>query len=153
MNLKSYITDLIETELQDSDHFLVGIDANEAGTDLKFYIDGKQGVDIRVCSRLSRKISRTLDEEEYDDVPFRFEISSPGAERPLVDIRQYHQHIGRDLLLELSDEEEVEGELLRVLDDAIELSVQVSKNKKEDRVIDRENIKKSTVKISFKSKK
>ncbi len=153
MAIKDLITRIINKELEETDSFLVGIDTNQAETDLKFFIDGAEGVSIQLCTKLSRKISGILDEEYTEDTPIRYEISSPGADQPLVDIRQYPQHLGRDFQLILADEELVEGELIAVGDSDITLSVNVSKHKKEERVILLENIIKSTVKISFKRKK
>ena len=94
MNVKELISKIIEEELVSTDCFLVGVDVNQAETDLKFFIDGTEGVSVQVCTKLSRKISRILDEEYLDDQPIRYEISSPGVDQPLVDKRQYHQHIG-----------------------------------------------------------
>lgn len=153
MSVKELITKIITEELDSTDHFLVGVDVNQAETDLKFYIDGTEGVSVQVCTRLSRKISRILDEEYLDDQPIRYEISSPGVDQPLVDKRQYPQHIGRDLLIDCTDENTVEGELLEVKLEALVLKVAVSKHKKEEQEILFEDIKTSIVKISFKPRK
>jgi ribosome maturation factor RimP len=153
LDLKHFISNIIEEELTETDHFLVSIESNETGTSFKFFIDGNNGVDIQVCGRLSRKISRLLDEEEYDDTPIRYEISSPGADRPLVDSRQYPQHVGRDLEVSLNDETIIDGELTEVDKEGITLSIEVSKHSKEVKKIMFNDINKSTVKISFKRKK
>jgi len=153
LSVKQLISKIIEEELTGSDCFLVGVNVNQAETDLKFYIDGKEGVSVQVCSRLSRKISRILDEEYLDDEPIRYEISSPGVDQPLVDKRQYHQHIGRDLVVTLEDENNVEGELIEVHENSIAISVAISKHKKEQQTILFENINNSTVQVSFKRKK
>lgn len=153
MSVKQIISRIIEEELKDSDCFLVGINVNQAETNLKFYIDGKEGVSVQLCSRLSRKISRILDEEYLDDEPIRYEISSPGVDEPLVDIRQYSQHIGRDLMINLKDDNTLEGELIEVNDNNLLVSVPISKHKKEEQTILFENINNSTVIVSFKRKK
>jgi ribosome maturation factor RimP len=153
LTIKDLITRIIKEELEKTDTFLVGVDTNQAETDLKFFIDGTEGVSIQLCTKLSRKISGILDEEYTEETPIRYEISSPGVDQPLVDIRQYPQHVGRDFIITLSEEEVLEGELVAVGDDDITLSVLVSKHKKDERVILLENIIKSTVKISFKRKK
>ncbi len=153
MSVKELITKIIEEELTSTDCFLVSVDTNQLETDLRFYIDGLEGVSVKTCTRLSKKISRILDEEYLDDQPIRYEISSPGVDRPLEDKRQYPQHVCRDLEVACVDETSYEGELLEVLEDGIKLSVVVSKHKKEEQVILFENIKNSTVKISFKPRK
>jgi len=110
LSIKQLITNIIQEDLEDTDCFLVDVDVNQAETDLRFFIDGKNGVGIQTCSRLSRKVSRVLDEEYMDETPIRYQISSPGAERPLIDKRQYEQHTGRDLEITLSDESTLIGE-------------------------------------------
>lgn len=152
MNVKELITGIIKEELESTDCFLVGVDTNQAETDLKFFIDGKEGVSVQVCTRLSRKISRILDEEYLDDQPIRYEISSPGVDQPLIDKRQYEQHVGRDLEVMTADDIVIEGELISLSDAEITLSI-ASKHKKEERVISFENIKSSIVKVSFKPRK
>ncbi|MBL6730910.1 MAG: hypothetical protein ISP74_08360 [Bacteroidia bacterium] len=153
MGVKELITGIIEEELKETDSFLVGVDSNQAETSIRFFIDGIDGVSIQLCSQLSRKVSRILDEEYTDDQPIRYEISSPGAEQPLVDLRQFYKHIGRELEVELTTGEIYTGELIQILDDTIKLSVLISKHKSEEKTIVFNKINKSTVKLSFKRKK
>lgn len=153
MEVKQLITQIIEEELASTDCFLVNIRSNEAGTDLRFFIDGENGVGIQTCARLSRKVSRILDEEYDDETPIRYEISSPGVDQPLLDKRQYNQHIGRELEIDLGDEKIVTGELVSIGKDSIEIEVAVSKKVKEKQTIAFDDIKNSIVVISFKRKK
>lgn len=153
MGVKELITGIIEEELKETDSFLVGVDSNQAETSIRFFIDGIDGVSIQLCSQLSRKVSRILDEEYTDDQPIRYEISSPGAEQPLVDLRQFYKHIGRELEVELTTGEIYTGEIIQILDDTIKLSVLISKHKSEEKTIVFNQINKSTVKLSFKRKK
>jgi ribosome maturation factor RimP len=153
LGVKELITGIIEEELKETDSFLVGVDSNQAETSIRFFIDGIDGVSIQMCSQLSRKVSRILDEEYTDDQPIRYEISSPGAEQPLVDLRQFYKHIGRELEVELTTGEIYTGELIQILDDTIKLSILISKHKSEEKTIVFNQINKSTVKLSFKRKK
>lgn len=152
MNVRERITEIITEDLASTDCFLVGVDTNQAETDLKFFIDGKEGVNVQVCTRLSRKISRILDEEYLDNQSLRYEISSPGVDQPLVDKRQYVQHIGRELEVCTNELNTLEGVLISLSSTGITLSI-ASKQKKEERTILFENIKSSIVKISFKPRK
>jgi|TARA_B110000879_G_C11178887_1_gene517351 ribosome maturation factor RimP len=120
---------------------------------MRFFIDGENGVGIQTCARLSRKVSRILDEEYEDETPIRYEISSPGVDEPLLDKRQYPQHIGRELEIELAEEKTINGELLSVGEESIEIEVSVSKHKKEKQTVVFDDIIKSIVIISFKRKK
>lgn len=152
MSIRQLITNIIEEDLSETNYFLVDVDVNQAETDLKFFIDGTEGVGIQICSRLSRKVSRILDEEYLDETPIRYQISSPGVSRPLVDKRQYVQHIGRDLEIECKDESLIVGELVKVTEDDLLISVNISKHKKEEQTILFENINNSKVQLSFKRK-
>ena len=153
MGVKELITGIIEEELKETDSFLVGVDSNHAETSIQLFIDGIESVSIQLCTQLSRKVSRILDEEYTDDQPIRYEISSPGAEQPLVDLRQFYKHIGRELEVELTNGKIQTGKLIQILDDTIKLSVVISKHKSEEKTIVFNQISKSTVKLSFKRKK
>jgi ribosome maturation factor RimP len=146
LRIKDLIQGVLEEELKKTDCFLVSVKSNDSDSDFKFFIDGKIG-------KLSRAVSAFLDEADTGEKAFRYEISSPGVDNPLVDKRQYYQHIGRDLAISLVDDSLVEGELIALNEEELELSVKIGKNKKEKRVVSFENIKKSTVQISFKPKK
>jgi ribosome maturation factor RimP len=153
LDVKQLITQIIEEDLTTSDCFLVNIRSNERGTDMRFFIDGQNGVGIQTCARLSRKVSRILDEEYEDETPIRYEISSPGVDEPLVDKRQYPQHIGRELEIALAEDKTSTGELISVGEDSIEIAVSISKHKKKKQTLAFDDIIKSTVIISFKRKK
>ncbi|WP_224487661.1 ribosome assembly cofactor RimP [Robertkochia flava] len=70
-------------------------------------IDGDQGVNLKDCIEVSRKVEHNLDREEED---FSLEVSSPGATEPLLHKRQYTKNIGRKLKVKLA-EETLEGNL------------------------------------------
>jgi len=118
MSKFSTIQKLIEKELEDTDCFLVDSECNSADTVMKFFIDGHSGVKIDFCAKLSRKISKHMDKENTDDLSFRFEISSPGLDKPLKDIRQFPQHLNRTILAE-KEKSQVEGKLIQVFENSI----------------------------------
>lgn len=153
LDIKHRIIEIIESELASTDCFLVNTRSNEAGTDLRFFIDGKNGVGIQTCARLSRKVSRILDEEYEEETPLRYEISSPGVDQPLLDKRQYEQHIGRDLEIAFGEAEIITGELTHINESSVEIEVPISKKINEKKTIAFDEIKTCTVQISFKQKK
>lgn len=112
------IQKLIEKELEDTDCFLVGSECNSTDTVMKFFIDGHSGVKIDFCAKLSRKISKHMDNKSTDNQSFRFEISSPGLDNPLMDIRQFPQHLNRTICAE-KDKSQIEGKLIQVLKNSI----------------------------------
>lgn len=60
------------------------------------FVDGTEGVTVDQCARVSRGISRQLDEEEdLFPGPFRLEVSSPGLDRPFGGLPDFHRNTGR----------------------------------------------------------
>ena len=101
---------------------------------------------------LSRYLSKQMDEDESldEDDYFTFEVSSPGADRPLKLPKQYFKHIGRQLEVETSDGEKLTGSLVSV--DEVKISIEAEVSKKETAIkdIDFKYIKEANVIISFK---
>ncbi|CAI8310742.1 MAG: Ribosome maturation factor RimP [Bacteroidetes bacterium MED-G17] len=127
MSKVSAIKNIIENQLVDTDCFLVDTESNSTETVIKFFIDGNAGVKIDFCAKLSRTISKELDNLGLEEDAFRFEISSPGIEKPLVDIRQFPQHINRTLRIE-QDENIIKGMLKKI--DGNNLEIKIPKSKK-----------------------
>ncbi len=155
MSLKETITQLIEEEINGSEYFIVQTQSNANESSVKVYIDGDAGVDIGYCARLSRRVSAQLDEMETEQERFRFEISSPGADNPLLLSRQYSKHLGRDLEVELNNGEKHLGKLTQLDKNTLDLEIIEDPKKKLIRTeqISFDDIRQSVVQISFKSKK
>jgi ribosome maturation factor RimP len=62
---------------------------------LRVFVDRTGGVTINECARLSRALSRALDDEEVIAVPYVLEVSSPGVHRPLRSERDFARVEGR----------------------------------------------------------
>ena len=61
---------------------------------LKVLVDAPGGADINVISKLSRAISRSLDEHDPIDGKYTLEVGSPGLERPLREPSHYATAVG-----------------------------------------------------------
>ncbi len=57
--------------------------------------DKGSGVDLSLCSAISRDISAVLDVEDFIDKKYTLEVSSPGIERPLVRSRDFIRFAGK----------------------------------------------------------
>lgn len=145
MSLTGFIRGIIEVELEGSDHFLVDVESNTPETKLTFYIDGVSGVKIGVCSKLSKKVSRAIEESEFVETKFRYEVSSPGVDRSLVDWRQYNQHIGRKLNIVLASGKAYEGVLRSANEEEVTIEMEKEKVK-----LKLKNIETAKVLVSFK---
>ncbi|WP_115462666.1 ribosome assembly cofactor RimP [Winogradskyella aurantiaca] len=85
---------------------------------VKIVIDGDKGVTVDDCIFISRAIEHNLDRDETD---FSLEVLSAGATAPLIYARQYHKHLGRTLEVKTMDDEKVEGELVSIDGEMVEL--------------------------------
>jgi len=77
----------------------------------------EDGVNLDACSRISRRLAKTIEDENLISSSYRLNVSSPGLARPLSDIRQYKKNIGRLAKIKFKNEDEYEtreGEIAEV---------------------------------------
>jgi ribosome maturation factor RimP len=89
-------------------------------SDNKIYVevDGDHGIPLKECIRISREVEHNLDREEED---FSLEVTSPDVSNPLKTKRQYKKNMNRILLVKLQDNSTIEGVLINVTEDKIDL--------------------------------
>lgn len=120
---------------------------------ISVYVDGDQGVTIDKCVKLNRALYKQIVEEGVcPDGEFALEVSSPGVDEPLLLERQYTKNIGR--VVEVTDNEGklIEGKLLGVTAEGIEIEEEKGKGKKKEVIkhqIPFSSIKSTVVKIIF----
>jgi len=148
---------LIDSELTDTSYFVVDIIGNDRSRKVQILLDGDEGVTVETCRKVSRQLSQTIDEDEFEAEPFILEVSSPGVDTPLTLARQYTKHKGRVLDVTKTDETILTARLHSSDNEQIVVEQEVkSKNKakkptyKEPVEIPFSEIKHSIVKISFK---
>ncbi|MGI9558235.1 MAG: ribosome maturation factor RimP [Thermodesulfobacteriota bacterium] len=72
------------------------VDLRLAGGNVLIFIDKPEGVNIGQCADLSREIGVLIDiDGVMGDTPYKLEVSSPGAERPLNKPADYERFCGR----------------------------------------------------------
>ena len=70
----------------------------EAGTwYLRAYIDKPDGITVDDCEAVSRKFSDILDEKDYIEDTYIFEVSSPGLGRPLKKEKEFKRSLGEEV--------------------------------------------------------
>jgi ribosome maturation factor RimP len=62
---------------------------------LRIYIDKDGGVSLDECERFSKSLGVVLDVENPIASSYTLEVSSPGMNRPLRNIKDYEMHIGK----------------------------------------------------------
>ncbi|MGB0429283.1 MAG: ribosome maturation factor RimP [Bacteroidia bacterium] len=84
--------------LEDTSCFLVEV--QEKNDRIKVILDGYNGVDIRLCSRLARHINRLAEEDETIG-EFDIEVTSAGVGADINTTNQLKSNVGR--LIKLKD--------------------------------------------------
>ena len=82
---------------------------------LRVYIDKEDGITVEDCTLLSRAFNLILDEKDYIDDAYIFEVSSPGLMRPLKKDKDFQRNLGKQIEIKLfkslDKQKEFEGEL------------------------------------------
>ncbi|MCI9137439.1 MAG: ribosome maturation factor RimP [Lachnospiraceae bacterium] len=64
---------------------------------LRAYIDKEGGITVDDCEIVSREMSGLLDEQDFIEESYIFEVSSPGLGRPLKKEKDYVRSMGKEL--------------------------------------------------------
>ena len=111
------------------------------------FVDSKSGVTTDDCADISRVIHEFFDGHEDEISDYRLDVSSPGVDRPLKYIDQFHKHVDRDFQVKYEAENGVikkKGKLLQVQEDKL-----LFRFGNEEILIPFDKIKEAKVQISF----
>src|SRR5688572_1146084 len=93
------LASMVNEEAEKYGAFVVGQSHGLQGL-FRYYVDSAQALTMQTLTDLTKAVSKRIDETDMGDSAFTFEISSPGADKPLTDIRQFGKHVGRTFDLE-----------------------------------------------------
>lgn len=144
------VQQLLEPLLDGTDIFIVNIKIKPVNN-IKVYLDADSGFSIDKSAMVNRKLYAQLEATGlFPDGNFSLEVSSPGVDEPLNQLRQYRKNLGRTLAVTNMEGLEKTGVLKEVNDDGLVLEVKVPKAK-EPLIISIPflTIKKSIVQIIF----
>lgn len=153
--LKEKVLQLLEDALDNNPKLFLIDFQMDSNNNIKIIIDGDDGVAVNDCIAVSRAIEHNIDREEFD---FALEVASSGAASPLMLPRQYKKHIDRVLEIKTNQGDTLEGTLVEVSENGIQLQWKsrepkpVGKGKvtvDKEAVISFEDIKECKVKIIF----
>ena len=68
---------------------------------LRAYIDKEGGITVDDCEAVSRRMSDLLDEQDFIEESYIFEVSSPGLGRPLKKEKDFQRSLGKDVEIRL----------------------------------------------------
>jgi ribosome maturation factor RimP len=120
---------------------------NDRNIIFQILIDGEKGLSADDCAVVSRTVDDIIYNENLISSKYVIEVSSPGADRPLQDLRQYPKHINRKFEIKYTDNNEtknLKAKLIRVEGDLL-----IFDTGKEETSVNFNNIDKAQVIISL----
>lgn len=100
-------------------------DVEHHGAMVRVLVDSDGGVDVDALARLSRSLSRVLDEQDLIDGRYTLEVSSPGLERPLRTADHFRRAAGSEVKVKTRPDfdgpRRLTGVLEAVADDGVDL--------------------------------
>lgn len=120
---KSVVEKLVEEWLEGKDYFLVDVSVTPDDR-IVVEIDHAEGVWIEDCVELSRFIESHLSREEED---YELEVGSAGIGQPFKVLRQYQNHVGKEVEVLTADGKKLRGVLSTVNEEQFEITVSVKK--------------------------
>lgn len=102
-SIQDQLTKLLEPVVLSLGCELWGVEFHAHGRQslLRIYIDKKEGISVDDCARVSRQAGSVLDVEDPIKSEYTLEVSSPGMDRPLFQLRHYEESIGERVSLRL----------------------------------------------------
>ncbi|KIZ13831.1 ribosome maturation factor RimP [Streptomyces natalensis] len=121
---------------------------------LRIVVDSDDGVQLDDCAAVSREVSQALDETDVmGGAPYTLEVTSPGADRPLTELRHYRRAVGRLIKARLSDGGELVARIMSVDEDGLDLEVPGVKGRKPtERRVAFDEIERARVELEFSRK-
>jgi ribosome maturation factor RimP len=98
------LTELLRPAVDETGKTLLGIEYISAGNNsiLRLFIDHDNGIDVDDCAEVSRQVGAVLDVEDPISSEYSLEVSSPGVDRPLFEIKHFETVIGETVNVKLS---------------------------------------------------
>lgn len=95
--LEQELTKIITKPIKNLGYKLLGIKfIHRRNSIFRIYIDSKNGITVEDCANVSQKVSNILNTKNSIYVAYRFEVSSPGFNRPLFTAAQFSEYIGKE---------------------------------------------------------
>jgi len=146
------ILNIIENFLKNTDYSLIDfiLRGERNSKVLEIFVDSRNPVLIDELSLINKKIWKELQQNELSSGIIKFNVSSPGADKPFKYLWQIPKHTGRVVEIKMFSGELITGKLLKINESNNEILIENYIEKEcRERVIKYENIKEIKVKISF----
>ena len=126
--MKNEITDIIKPTIVSMGYELWGLSVGQQNNSLKFtlYIDGKNGINIDDCVKVSNQVSHILDINDEFNAEYILEVSSPGFDRVLITQDHFEKYINEKVKMKLKwlvqNRKNIKGLITRVTSEYVVIS-------------------------------
>jgi len=124
-NMHSKIESLIEPLVQDMGYMYWGLELILGGNKptLRVFVDTEKGINVDECGEISREVGAALDVANIPEGEYTLEVSSPGLDRILFNLKQCQMVLGSEvtvaLISAIDGRRRYKGNLLEVDGDAV----------------------------------
>ncbi|MFO8053878.1 MAG: hypothetical protein R6U19_01770 [Bacteroidales bacterium] len=123
---EKHIKTLVEEELQGTAYYLISCSVSE-NNKVVVVLDGDSDVTVRVCEDVNRFLESSLDRERDD---FELQVTSYGADMPLIHERQYRKYLHRPVSIRTGDDKMLEGVILDLEQEKMQVEPVIKPKKK-----------------------
>ncbi len=104
MKKNEQVSELLAPCVQALGYELVGVEfhPNSVNALVRVYIDKADGINLDDCMAVNEQVSGVLDVEDPIPNKYTLEVSSPGLDRPLFNLRDFQRFIGKPAKIRLS---------------------------------------------------
>lgn len=104
MKKNEVLRELLNPSVEALGYELVGVEyhPNSVNAIVRIYIDKEGGVNLDDCVAVTEQINGVLDVEDPITSKYTLEVSSPGLDRPLFNLQDFHRFIGSQAKIRLS---------------------------------------------------
>ena len=154
MSLTQSISDLISPAVTEAGFFLEEVQIASPGSHriVTCVVDGPSPLNLDQVTVASRLISELLDTAEFmGETPFTLEVTSPGVDRPLTQLRHWSKNLTRLIKVTLNDGVIIIGRLTE-FDESTAKLVENIKGRIKEHAVSFADIKRAVVEIEFNRK-
>jgi ribosome maturation factor RimP len=113
---------------------------------VKVIVDSDNGVALDDVADVSRAISAVLDEHDgaMGRAPYVLEVTSPGVDRPLTEMRHWRRSVGRLVKMQVVDETPVTGRIVDFDESGVDLDIEGQRRR-----VDYSTVRTARVQVEF----
>ncbi len=93
--MKEIVENIIKSKTEKTQLFLVDLIVQK--NKIEIYVDGDSGVSLEDCALLNRYLHQELEKMNIDAGMYIVEISSPGLDRNIKELRGFKKNVGRNM--------------------------------------------------------